>query len=322
MRRLAALLLFVAGCGGTMRAGPIASERPIGEDLLALLPAGADAVIDVDLAQLDGWPTARRLLALVPEDGRAQLSRLGEDPLGRIQALAIAVDRAGTPEASTTTVARGAFEWERLRAALPGAVESDHHGSVVLDGSDGESVARVTPLVLAFGSRTAVRRVCDVARKEDDSLRSSALDQRLRDALARAPSAKLGRPAIMAALVPTEPLRERLRAEKWWSASDLDWVALSLAVGDGFDVGLVAGARGPVEAAALAKTMKTRAGELKGQAMVRMLGLGPYIDPFVVVARAAEVHVAYRLGGVRVEQLVTRLEQLRNVAPKKAAAQP
>jgi hypothetical protein len=319
MTRAWLLLLVVAGCGGTMHAGPSATERPIGEDLLALLPSGADAVIDVEMAQLDGWPTARRLLALVPDDGRAQLSRLGDDPLAQISALAIAVDKAGTPDAGAVTVARGAFDWEHLRGTLPGAVESDYHGTPVLEGSDGQALARVTPTVFAFGTRVTVRRVLDVARKEDDSLRISAVDKRLRDALGRAPTAKLGRPAVMAALVPTEPLRERLRAEKWWAAGDLDWVALSLAVGDGFDVGLVVGTHGPVEAGALAKTMKQRAGELKTQAMVRMLGLGPYIDPFVVVARDNEVHVAYRLGALRVDQLVTRLEQLRTVAQKKAA---
>ena len=98
-----------------------------------------------------------------------------------------------------------------------------------------------------------MRRVCDVAHKDDDGFRTAALDKRLRDALGRAPTAKLGRPAIMAAIVPTQPMREQLRAEKWDAAADLDWLALSFAVGDGFDVGIVAGAHGPIEAATLAK---------------------------------------------------------------------
>jgi len=316
--RLALALMLAAGCGGTMHAGPPPTERPVGEDLPALLPSGADVALDIDVAQLDGWPTARRLLSLLPEEGRAHLAALGDDPLAQIQALAVAVHKAGTPEAGTTMVARGTLDWDRLRAGLAGAVDADYHGATLVDG-DAESMARITPTVFAFGSRVAVRRVVDVARKDDEGLRTAAVDKALRDALAKAPTAKLGRPAVMAAVVPSPPLRERLRAEKWESASDLEWAAVSLAVGDGLDVGVVAGAHGPVEAASLAKLMKTRAGELKTQATVRLLGLVPFVEPFIVVAKENEVHVAYRLTGVRVDQLVTRLAEMQGLGRRKAA---
>jgi hypothetical protein len=311
-------MVALAGCGGSMHAGPPPTERPVGEDLLALLPSGADVVVDVDVAQLDGWPTVRRLVSLMPEEGRARMAQLGEDPLAQLQMLAVAVHKAGTPEASTTMIARGSLDWDRLRGAIEGAVEGEYHGAMLVDGTT-ESMARITPTVFAFGSRVAVRRVCDVARKDDEGLRTAAVDKAMRDALGRAPTAKLGRPAIMAAVVPTPPLREKLRAEKWESASDLDWAAVSLAVGDGLDVGIVATAHGPVEAGSLAKLMKTRAGELKTQATVRLLGLVPFVEPFIVVAKEQEVHVAYRLTGVRVDQLVTRLEQMQGLGRRKAA---
>ncbi|MDB4969614.1 MAG: hypothetical protein JWN44_5303 [Myxococcales bacterium] len=313
-----AMLTLIAGCGGSIHGGSSAVERPVGEDLLALLPSGADAVIDVEVAQLDGWPTARRLLTLLPEEGRAQLAQLGDDPLAQIQALAVAVHKAGTPDVGTTMVARGALDWDRLRAALTGAVEGEYHGATIVDGNT-ESMARITPTVFAFGSRVAVRRVCDVARKDDEGLRTAAVDKALRDALGRAPTAKLGRPAIMAAIVPTPPLREKLRTEKWQSAADLDWAAVSLAIGDGFDVGLIAAAHGPFEADSLTKLMKTRAVELKTQATVRLLGLVPFVEPFIVIAKEKEIHVAYRLTGVRVDQLVTRLEQMQGLGTRKAA---
>jgi hypothetical protein len=123
----------------------------------------------------------------------------------------------------------------------------------------------------------------------------------------------------MAGIVPTQPWREELRAQKWESAADLDWAALSFAVGDGFDVGIVAGAHGPIEAATLAKQAKTRAGELKSQVTVRLLGLTPFVEPFIVVSKESEVHVAYRLPERRVDQLVTRLEQMQALGRKKAA---
>ena len=319
MNRLLVLLtLTAAGCGGSIHPGSPATERPIGEDLLALLPSGADAVVDVDVAQLDGWPIARRLVALMPAEGRARLQQLGDDPLAQLSALAVAIFRAGTPDAESATLARGTLDWDKLRLTIAGGVEGEYHGTVLVEGPQ-EALARVTPTVFAFGSRASVRRVCDVAHKEDEGFRAAATDKRLRDALARAPTAKLGRPAIMAAVVPTQPLREKLRTEHWEAAADLDWLGVSLAVGDGFDVGIIAGAHGPIEAGALQKTMKQRAGELKAQATVRLLGLQPYIEPFVVIAKDSEVHVAYRLTETRVDQLVTRLEQMQSLGRRKAA---
>lgn len=323
MRRLVLCALVAAGCAGSVKgghAGPIegATDRPIGEDLPALLPGGADAIVDVDVTQLDSWPTARRLLALMPADGRARLQQLGDDPLAQISALAVAIFKVATPEAESVTVVRGTLDWDKLKATVAGGADADYHGAALVDGTS-EAMARITPTVFAFGTRAGVRRVCDVANKDDDGFRTAALDKRLRDALGRAPTAKLGRPAIMAAMIPTQPLRERLRQERWDSAADLDWVGVSFAVGDGFDVGVVAGAHGPIEASTLQKTMKQRAAELKTQATVRLLGLSPYVEPFIVVAKENEVHVAYRLGESRVNQLVTRLEQMQALGRRKAS---
>ena len=325
MRRAAlALALAVAGCGGSVPSSstmPRATDRPIGEDVLALVPAGADVVVDLDVAQLDSWPTARRLLALLPAEGRARVAKLGDDPIAQLSAVAAGIYKAGTPESESVVVVRGTLAWDKLKATIDGGSDSDYHGSAIVDGST-EALGRITPSVFAFGTRALVRRVCDVAQKNDDGFRTAGVDAKLRTALGHAPTAKLGRPALMAAMVPTQPLRERLRAEKWDAAADLDWIAVSFAVGDGFDVGVVAGAQGPIEAETLQKMMKKRAGELKAQATVRLLGLGPYIDPFVVVAKDNEVHVAYRLGESRVDQLMTRLEQMSAFGRKKTAVQP
>jgi hypothetical protein len=316
--RIALVLVAAAGCGGTIHPGPPATDRPVGEDLLALLPSGADAIVDVDVAQLDSWPTARRLVALMPQEGRARMQQLGDDPLAQVSALAVAVFKAGTPDAESATLARGTLDWDKLRAAFAGGTDADYHGAAIVDGPR-DAMARITPTLFAFGSRALVRRVCDVVHKEDEGFRTAVIDKRLRDALGRAPTAKLGRPAIMAAIAATQPLREKLRGEKWDAAADLDWIGVSLAVGDGFDVGIVAGAHGPIEAGELQKTMKQRALEWKSQTTVRLLGLVPYIEPLIIVAKESEVHVAYRLTEARVDQLVTRLEQMQSFGRKKAA---
>ena len=313
MRRCALLLALAAGCAHAPSVTASIPERPIGEDLIDLLPSGPDLLVDVDVAQLDGWPTARRLLDLLPEAGRARLATLGDDPLARLENVIVGVYKAGAPDSESALIVRGTLDWDRLRGD---AAEVDYHGAVVVDRPGEDSMARVTPRVLAFGSKVMVRRVLDVAARSDDSVRAGALDKPLRDAFGRAPTAKLGRPALMLGLVATAALRERLRAQQWGAAADLDWLALSFAVGDGFDVGIIGGARGAAEAETLMQMMKQRAGELRAQPTVRLLGLVPYVDPFVVVAKQAEVHVAYRLGEARVDQLVTRLSQMQALTPK------
>ncbi|HEX4457759.1 MAG TPA: hypothetical protein VIA18_07300 [Polyangia bacterium] len=310
---LAVAVALVAGCAHEQ---PIVNlpDRAIGEDLVDLVPSGPDLLVDVDVTQLDSWPTARRLLDLLPAAGKQRLQRLGDDPLARIDAVVVGVYRAGAADAEAATIVRGKLDWDALRGGAP---EIDYHGATVVDRDAGEdSMARVTPRVLAFGSRAMVRRVLDVASRQDDSVRNGAVDKPLRDAFDRAPTAKLGRPALMLGLVATAPLREKLRAEKWGSAAELDWLALSFAVGDGFDVGIIGGAPGPAEANTLAELMQKRANELKSQVTMRLLGLVPYVDPFVVVAKQAEVHVAYRLVERRVDQLVTRLAQMQALTPR------
>jgi hypothetical protein len=315
-----ALGLVAAGCGGTLH-GNALPERPVGEDLVALLPAGADGLVDVDVTQLGNWSDARRILLLLPPEGRERIARLGADPLADVEALALAVVKPGTPEAEATIVARGGLDFDKLRPTISGGNEVEYHGARIFEGT-AEAMARVTPTVLAFGSRVAVRRVLDVAHKEDEGLRSSAGDAALREAFGHAPTAKLGRPAIMAALVMTPPLRDELRRQDWRSAAELDWIALSFAVGDGFDVGIVAGARSTADARDLADTLRLRKTTLESQKTVRLLGLGPYIEPFIVVAHESEVHMAYRLAEARVDALLTRLQQMQMVPQKATASAP
>jgi hypothetical protein len=313
-----ALGLVMAGCGGTLH-GSALPERPVGEDLIALLPSGADGLVDVDVTQLGNWSDARRILGLLPPEGKARIAQLGADPLSDVEALALAIVKPGTPEAEATIVARGGLDFDKLRATISDGNEVEYHGARIFEAAgsgEGEAMARVTPTVLAFGSRVAVRRVLDVAHKEDEGLRTSAGDAPLRAAIAHAPTAKLGRPAIMAALVLTPPLRDELRRQDWRSAAELDWIALSFAVGDGFDVGIVAGARSAADARDLADTLRLRKTTLASQKTVRLLGLGPYIEPFIVVAHESEVHMAYRLAEARVEALLTRLAEMQRVAQK------
>jgi hypothetical protein len=138
-------------------------------------------------------------------------------------------------------------------------------------------------------------------------VRSARADGPVREALERAPSAKVGRPALIAGVVGTDAIKERLKREAL-PAEDFRWLAISLAVGDGLDVGAVALLPGPAEARDLAKMARRELERFAARPLVRLAGLSWLTEPAVLVPREGELHLAYRLAADRVDRLVARLE--------------
>ncbi len=282
----------------------LANTRPVGEDLLALLPSGADLIVDVDLEQVRSWPAARRLLDLLPDTERARWRDLGFDPTGGAESLVIAIAGVGGDSPQATTVVRGDLDEDKARERLPAPVAVvEYHGVNVVEGAGG-AFARLAPRLHAFGSRVDVRRAIDLSREGGESVRGQTA---LMDAYVRAPTARIGRPAVIAAFVPTEIARDRLRREAL-PGGDPRWYAFSLAVGDGFDGVVVAGLGSDVEAAALVKSAKESVAKLRERPLVRVLGLRPLLDGVAVRAREAELRIAVRLPGRELERLITRFE--------------
>lgn len=311
------LLTLLTSCAPAANPANVGT-RPVEEDPVALLPAGADLLLDVDVTQLRSWSPARRFLALLPPATQERIAHLGFDPLDDVEQLWAGVVGLGTPEAHATLIVRAALDAARVRAALgpAGAVkDADWHGTPVSEGTTG-AFAQLAPRLFVLGAPADVRRAIDLRGGEGDSVRSSAADRMLRAAFARAPTAKVGRPAVMAAVIPPPPLRKQLEKEALPGAQ-FEWLAASLAVGDGFDVGAIASVKGPAEAQQIVGETKTRLAELSGSLTIRLLGLRPYIDPIVVKAREAEVHFGYWLGAVPVEQLLSRLESMQAVTRSK-----
>ncbi len=128
MRR-ALLLVVLAACGGGGAARPAAVKPPprattAGDPLLAFLPAGADAVAEIDLARLRDNEV---LAGLVEAAGRREA--LGIDPLRDIDVAAAAVYRLGEDDAGTLFVLRG--EGLRGRDDLPDADRLDERTVLV-----------------------------------------------------------------------------------------------------------------------------------------------------------------------------------------------
>jgi hypothetical protein len=309
LKRVAALLL-VAGCGGAQR--PAEAPAAIDDDLLALLPSGAEAVLDLDVAQLRGWPGLARLREDLPE-AWTQLGRFGIDPLADLDAMAVGFTGLGGEAASAVVVGRGRIDAARLEAALAseGPVErAEYHGSFVSDGA-GRALALVTPRAAAFGSKGDVRRVVDVALGNDEGVRKA--DRAIVGALRRAPGAKRGRPAVLAALLVGDGLRAKLQ-EAGIAGELVESITLAAAVGDGVDIGVVASAHDAKEGQELSKRVQERLEDLRRQPSLRVLGIAPYVDDVKMGIQNEEVHLGFRLGPKRFDDLVARLERLVKLA--------
>ncbi len=116
------LALALAGCGGAADAGggalgpgPIAvppRAATAGEPLLALLPAGADVIVEIDLARLRANPVVGEIAAawLAGAEVAVPLSGDAVEPalLRVADAVVLAAYRVGTADAATLTLLAGA----------------------------------------------------------------------------------------------------------------------------------------------------------------------------------------------------------------------
>ncbi len=138
---LAAALLCVCACGSSGKK-PAAPEVPhrahtAGDDILPSLPAGADLVIELDLARLRANSVVGPVVAAVaalPGDQVQEIARTGGAVatlavalVGGADAAVVAAYRVGSPDAVTLVAVRGGD-------ALPGAAELG--GGLRLAGPD------------------------------------------------------------------------------------------------------------------------------------------------------------------------------------------
>ena len=111
---LAALVALACACGGRGKtaAGPVEPERPatVAEQILALVPDGAQIVIELDLARLRAnavaGPVATQALASIGADARLPGLPLAVQgsPLGTADVVVLAAYGVGTDAATTITV--------------------------------------------------------------------------------------------------------------------------------------------------------------------------------------------------------------------------
>lgn len=208
MRRGAALVgcALLLGCGGkpSRKGPPLPAEEPrvvtAGAELVAMLPAGADAVIELDLRRL------RRNEVVGPvvyeaSPAAAQLGALGYDPIRDADVIVVAVYRAGAADAATVVLVRGEklaapARGARTQAELPGTALDEHTLAYGPPAELGALLAGDAGLA----DDGAFRRLRDEAmppRAPGASLRATA---RLTDAQRIAVAGRLGVDAVPATL--------------------------------------------------------------------------------------------------------------------------
>jgi hypothetical protein len=289
---VAAALVSLAACGGDSRAPeetlPVPTRRATGGDrMLALAPAGAEAVLEVDLARLRG---NRAVGPLVRAVTASQLAR--PDVFGAADLLVLCSYRIGEPDAGQLALAAGA-EVERL----PGAR--------VLDAN-----------LVAIGPAALLDRVDLVRAGAEPSLASDRALLRVR-ALAM-PERAQGASVRLAARLGFEgrlSLARRLELDVVPA-----WLSVWGDVADDMAAVALLGGEGPGEAQDLARAVTRVRDRLARSEPSRRLGLGRTVSATEVGVSGKDVRVVLVVGPRRLGRLVDRVMARLTAPPDQAQA--
>jgi hypothetical protein len=304
MRLVAAAVAVAVGCGGSSgpKGGVVAIEVPsraatAGDRALRYLPAGADLLIEVDLARLRGnavvGAVVTRWLAGVsaPEAGSEVVADLARAPLLTAELVVLAAYGVGSEEAATATLVLG-----------PGEVA----GAVRL--ADGVAVLAPPPLARRCEAATAGAEPSLVTDRELLVLRTDAMPDKAEGATVRA-AGRLDFDARVALAAATGASAAPRALSVW--ADVVDDAAL-IAVIDGAD-GDKQGEGGARLAAALER-LRDQLLELEA---VRATGLGPAVHRIAVERKGDRVRVVALVGPQRLRRAADRVA---TVLPEAEAA--
>lgn len=360
--RLGWLLLFYAFLG--LSAGSGCSRGNIKSsldrlsrsdaDLVALLPRGLDAILDIDVSGPSGLrqlASLDEIISLLPAGAMASLEQLCDHPTLQIEAIAVGISGMGSATPEIAILVRGDLIKERIFAAVqrragqtaaveyhgvplieaaPAQAESgekDRASVPAFDPAHSAAAAMLTPKTVVFGSRVSTRQVVDIFRGEEEGARGQT---ELMNALSRAPRAKTGRPAVLIASLLPPAMRDQLRTMGLPEvAENADFFSAALAVGDGLDLGVVVGYRTLAAAAEAVRSLQQRTQELRRRPALVFIGLANFLEPLQLVAaprnarrNQPELHVAYRLPGDELGQLLTRIGRLKQLDPTRGGSAP
>jgi hypothetical protein len=326
------LCAAVAACHGRKGDGGLRTEAA-DDDLVALLPVEAQAVMEVNVARLRGWRGLQSVLQVAPEAqqtiGRLA-RRLGFDPLLDLDQLAIATyqlgELPGDGAAPLQLVAAirgrfpaGSLSFEKV-AATPGGgggkrVQTSERRGIPIVDVGAHSMARLTPRTLLYGTPASVRAAVDCAFGARASARANGPLMRLLAQVRTVGSGDepalvhAGRLGSSAQQLVAPVLGEEVAAEQLWVRLDLEGSRPGGQGQAGQGMGLFAGvaAGSPDKARAASRRLSRQTLEVSQGAAARLFGLSEYVRPLEVAAVGSELRATYVLDSRQVEDLIGRL---------------
>jgi hypothetical protein len=177
MIRILAVAALIAGCGGSKPPIKQLTRVPTaGEELLALLPRGADAVLELDVARLRENPTLGPLVSQVAANRSGEL---GFAPLADVDLMVVAVYAFGRDDATTLTLLRGASLPADTTADRVGDGEAFDAHTIIAGPDDWRGRMRVLPRKQSLVEDPRFRRDRDLAMPEKATGASVRLTVRL-----------------------------------------------------------------------------------------------------------------------------------------------
>lgn len=300
---LAAALGSGAGCAwwdetapppGQLGAG--LRDRPNDDDTSALIPAGMETVIDVNMALVRQSPWVTPALEAGDPRSRANKARaLGYDDVNDVDRLIYAVTTAGA-DAPTLVIAQGRMQQaqvdEAFRVRWPRAVVDRWRGISILASGE-NAVAFLTPRTFTAGSPAAVHAVIDRAFGLGDDVSADRVLGPTRRALC--PEGRNAHPALLATVAVDQSVRARV-GDAAQLPPELRQIGVRIDLGQSADV-LVLGILDNYQAAtALARRLRALIDDPATRLALGVAGLGTLPAQTHVVVDGARVVVRASVG--------------------------
>lgn len=288
-------------------------DTPDDHDLAALIPAGIDTVIEVDVGRLRQSPWTSGALEQPDQALRRQKAEaLGYDVTSDVDQIVYAVTAAGI-QAPTLAITRGRFQIATVEAAFrarwPGAT-ADRWRNVPVLASGENALASLTARTFVSGPPDRVRAVIDrslalgiVAADDDAALGRGALRRDLLGDSARSP------PAVMVTAALGPDMRQRIETA-FALPPELTRLGARLDVGQSLDLEALGVLTSREAAQALARQVTAQLNSLQVRVALGFLGLSDVVRGVRVGAEGAQVRA--RLS-VPAEQRATVTAALRAI---------
>lgn len=293
-------------------AAPRVRTAPDDSDLAAVIPRGADTLLEIDMAVLRISPWSRPAIeAAPPDERRAKAAARGFDEIADVDRLAFA-QLAGRADEAALVVAQGRFRRDEVVAAFQrgasGAPAESWRGCHVFVDGD-RAIAFLTPRTLLSGPPAAVRAAIDTAWGVLDDVRADGELGEVRRSTGdrgRAPTARLS-------MIVTDEVRRRAAAALSDDArlGGLRRVGARLDLGADLEIGLCAMLDTPAAAGDLAAVVSTALRQARSRPLMVVLGLGPILEGARVAAQGARVFGSLRIAEARRDDLAARLAAVR-----------